>query len=138
MLPWYLFIVVLLVGSAILYLIVVPILLALPPLIGRWLWKADDWEGIVRRREFADGRQVSIWDFPTWAGRVASRRRAEPIDRRERDGRRSDRVVHSARQIPWLPGGKVIPPLPRIVPRLAVVPDAPRRRLGRLRLRTAA
>ncbi len=89
--PRYLFIVVVLAGVAILFFIVVPILLHLPDRIGRWFWKEDDWVGISRRREFADGRHVSIFDVPTWARRLSLHRR--PIDRRLAGKRKIDKIV---------------------------------------------
>ncbi len=114
--PRYLFIVVVLAGVAILFFIVVPILLHLPDRIGRWFWKEDDWVGISRRREFADGRHVSIFDVPTWARRLSLHRR--PIDRRLAGKRKIDKIVHSHWRIPWIPGGKVMPAEPRLIPGL--------------------
>lgn len=110
--PWYLFIVVTLIGSAILSFIVMPILLHLPQRIGRWLWQEDDWEGITWRREFADGRHVSIFDVPTWAGRLSLHRRPLPSDRRLARRRTIDKIVHSDWRVPWIPGGKVMPTAP--------------------------
>lgn len=91
--PWYAFIVILLVTAIILGVIVVPIL-SNTQRLHRWIWREEDWDGITRRREFADGRSVSIFDVPRWGSRLARGRLARRPP--------AQRLAFSPRQVPWM------------------------------------